>query len=365
MKIVFCGGGTAGHITPALAIAQEVKKEYKDPKILFIGRNCGRENTLIEKEGYDLKTISIAGLQRKFTVKNLDVLKNTIRAYKRSKEILKEFNPDIVFGTGGYVCLPVIMAAKKIGIKTIIHESNAIAGLTTKLLSAKVDKVLLNFEDAKNNLSKKATYAIVGNPINENFYKLKREEARRKLGLKEGDFFILSFGGSLGSSKMNDVIITVMKRLSIKENSITHLHATGERYYKSIKEKNLTKENEKYKIVSFIEDISHKMPAADLVISRCGAMTISEICASGVASILIPSPNVTDNHQLQNAKLLEKAKAAFIIEEEKVSAEDLEKLIITLKNNKFDRKNVAKNAKSLFLPNAAKLILKEIKSLTN
>ena len=363
MKIIFCGGGTAGHINPALTIAKEIQKEYINPQILFIGRSGGKENKLIEKEGYDLKTIKITGLKRKITFENIYTIKNTFVSYKESKRIIKEFNPDIVLGTGGYVCLPVLLAARSLGIKTAIHESNAVAGLTTKLLSRRVDLVLLNFEKAKRNLSEKVKIKVVGNPINEKFYLTKRSDARKKLGLREDDFFILSFGGSLGSEKINEAIISLMKSYSENNDKIIHLHATGEKYYEKIKKEDPLPRGSKCKILPFIDNLPTIMPAADLVISRCGAMTISEICASGVASILIPSPNVTDNHQFKNAQLLRMSSAAYMLEEEKLSADELKKLVLNIKSDEIGRKNAAKCVKELFIPNSAKYIVDELKKL--
>ena len=361
MRVLICGGGTAGHINPAIAVADEIKKQDNSSTVLFIGRDGGKENKLIFKAGYEMKTIKMQGLKRSLSLKNIKSISYAISAIPKAKEIIKNFNPDVVFGTGGYLCWPVIVAAKRMGIKTFLHESNTSPGLTTKLLSKKVNLMLLNSEKTAGYLSKKTRYKVVGNPIRSDFFKIDRESARSKLGLQENDIFILSFGGSIGSDKINKTIIEVMQKYSSKDDKIKHLHGCGERYYESIKNDNNLRRLNGCKIVPYIDDIPTMMHASDIVISRSGAMTISEICYVGVASILIPSPNVSDNHQYKNAISLKNRGAAIIIEEKDLTFTVLKNRLAKLKSAKFDRKNVAKNAGRLFVNNSASLIVSEFK----
>ncbi len=363
MRVIFCGGGTAGHITPALAVAEQIKREHPKSSFVFVGRDGGAENKIIVKEGYTLKTVKIQGLKRHLSTENIKSALFTIKAIRRAKEIIREFRPDIVVGTGGYVCLPVLIAAKRLNVKCVMHESNVIPGLTTKLLARKVDLLLLGYESSKKHLTKVKRYKVVGTPLREDFYKLTRESARRKLGLRENDFFILSFGGSLGAEKMNTAIGEFMSKYSASERNIIHIHGSGERYYEKMKKEFHLPSETRCKILPFITNLPTMMKAADIAICRCGAVTLSEICEAEVASILIPSPNVSDNHQQKNAMLFQEKGAAYLLDEDKLSAESLKKAIFFLKNDKNARKSMAKSLKSLSTPNSAKSFSDELKKL--
>ena len=358
MRLLLCGGGTAGHINPAIAVAEELLEKQKDAKILFVGRRDGKENQLIEKAGFDLRTINIQGLKRKATLKNLAVIKQAIKSVREAKCIIKDFQPDVIMGTGGYVCWPVIMAGKRMGIPTAIHESNVVPGLTTRLLSRSVDVVFLNIEETKKYLGKKANIKTIGNPLKKDFQKISRYDARRKLNLSESNILIVSFGGSIGSEKMNKVILEVMESLTSKEKNITHIHAVGKRYYPRIEDK--IKGLNNCRVVPYIEDMPLYLKAADIAICRCGSMTLSEICEAGVPSILIPSPNVTANHQSANARRLKQANAAIVLEEKNLTPESLAEAIIELKNDIIGRKNRAKALKAFSTPNSAKDIVTEL-----
>lgn len=363
MRVLFCGGGTAGHITPALAIAEEIKISIPNSHFLFVGRENGNENKIIVKEGHPLKTIKIQGLKRKISTENIKSLVYTLKAINDAKRIINEFKPDVVVGTGGYVCLPVIVAARQMKIQTVLHESNVSPGLTTKLLANHVNVVMLGYAGAKGHLSRKANCVVVGNPIRKDFYRITRESARRKLGLGEDEIFIISFGGSLGAGKMNEVILEVMENFSSKENNVRHIHGTGDKYYEEIKKKHHFSEDSGCRIMPYINNLPTMMKAADIAICRCGAVTLSEISESGVASILIPSPNVSDNHQYKNGRFFSDNKAAYLIEEEKLEAVELEKSLKRLKNDKIERKSVAKCAKRLSGENSSKTVVKVLKSL--
>ena len=355
MRLLLCGGGTAGHINPAIAIAEELMSSDPNSKILFIGREGGDENSLIKKAGFNYKTINILGLKRSFSLSNIKRVLTALKALNMATKIIKEFNPDVILGTGGYVCWPIITAGKRMGIPTAIHESNIIPGLTTKLLARKCDLVLLNREEAKRHLSNSTNFKTVGNPLRNDFKKTGRKDARAKLKVGENDCLIVSFGGSIGSEKMNDVIIDLMKTYTSKEKNIRHIHAVGKRYYKEIE-----KANEGLggcSIVPFIEDMPEYLNAADIVICRCGAMTISEICEVGVPAILIPSPNVAANHQLANGNILKNAGGAILIEEKNLNVDTLKNAVIKLKSDKNGRKTRAKTLKALSTPNSAKDIV--------
>lgn len=365
MRIILCGGGTAGHVSPALAVADEIIEQDKNCSLLFIGREGGRENEAVTKAGIQLKTLKVRGLIRSIKVENLKRICEAIEARSEAKKIIKEFRPDVVLGTGGYVCWPVLSAAHALGIPTALHESNAIPGLTTRLISKKCDIIFLNHKESSKHLGRNVNCVTVGNPLRKSFSSLTRENARRKLGLKPTDIFILSFGGSGGAEKINEVLIPVVKNYSSKEPDIKHIHATGVSYYSDLPDdiKNYNKGG--CQIKAYIDDMPQLLSATDIAICRCGAMTISELCQCGVCSVLIPSPNVTDNHQFENARLLQDKDAAIVIEEKNLSADNLISVINRLKSDKNGRKRRAKNIKHLSTPNAAKKIVNELKMLKN
>lgn len=363
MKLLLCGGGTAGHVNPAIAVAEELKKQDVDAKILFIGREGGKENELITRAGFELKTIKIEGLRRSFTTDNIRRIITAIKARSAAEKIIKDFNPDVILGTGGYVCWPVISAGKALGIPTAIHESNITPGMTTKLVSGKSDIILLNHEKTKEYLGSKTRCVTVGNPLRHDFYRISRGEARRKMGLSKDEIFILSFGGSIGAKRLNEVITEVMNEHSSRIKGIRHLHASGKRYYSEAEKKYIDKTCCGCRIVPYIDDMPTVLKAADIVICRCGANTLSEIAAVGVASILIPSPNVSGNHQFKNAKQLAIGGAGVLIEEKNLSKETLINQLLELENDENGRKNRAKSISAYHKSDAAKSIIKELLTL--
>jgi UDP-N-acetylglucosamine--N-acetylmuramyl-(pentapeptide) pyrophosphoryl-undecaprenol N-acetylglucosamine transferase len=365
MKIILSGGGTAGHVNPAVAIAEEIIRDDPCSKILFIGRHGGKENQQITRAGFSLHTLNVSGLKRKITKENLSVIKNAIEARKEAEKIISDFKPDIILVTGGYVCWPVLSAGQKLGVPTAIHESNVTPGLATKLLARKCKLVLLGYESAGVDIRTKGKICTIGTPVRADFTRIERSDARRKLKISDNDFFILSFGGSIGAERLNEAVIKMMKDYSSKKESVIHLHATGERYFEQFKNQSIFSENERCRILPYISDMPLMMKAADIVITRCGAMTLSEIAQVGVAAILIPSPNVSGNHQFKNAKHLCDSGAADMIEEKHLTAEKLIEVVSRLKNDKIARKNRAKKARTFSYPNAAKEAVKELKMLKN
>lgn len=311
------GGGTGGHIYPAIAIADRIKKENEDAEILFVGTERGLEKSIVPKNGYDIKFIKISGFNRKNIFKNIKVLIELSKAFKDAKEIIKEFKPDVVIGTGGYVCGPVVRTAHKLGVKTYIHEQNAFPGLTNKLLEKYVDKIFIGFKEAEKNFRHKEKIILSGNPVRSEFGHLDKSECRKKLGVPDKDFVILAFGGSGGAGALNEEIINVIKTLN-DHPDVSIFFGTGRVYYKRVineLEAQGIKLSEKIKVLEYIENMQYYLVAADLVISRAGALTIAEINICGKASILIPSPNVTNNHQYFNAKAIAETGGAILIQE--------------------------------------------------
>jgi UDP-N-acetylglucosamine--N-acetylmuramyl-(pentapeptide) pyrophosphoryl-undecaprenol N-acetylglucosamine transferase len=365
MRIIFCGGGTVGHITPAIAIAEGLLKLNDKTEILFIGRKDGPENRIIEKNGFDLKTVKINGLERKISISNIKNCLTALQSLKSAKKIIKEFAPDAVVGTGGYVTWPVIRAAQKLKIPTLIHESNACPGLVTRLLAPKSTRVLLNLQGSEKEFKNQNNIKIVGNPVRHEFVYLSRNDARKKLGVKENEILISSFGGSGGSEIINKAVIGLMNCHCLKNKNIKHIHSCGNKYYTDIKNKypNLTSGQNGCIIKSYIDDMPTLMVASDIIISRCGAMTLAELSASGVAGILIPSPNVTNNHQYKNARLIADAGAGILIEEIDLTESSLLETVKLLETDLRMRKNISEKIKSFYVYNSTEEIINEIKKL--
>lgn len=362
MRAILCGGGTAGHVTPAVAICEMLKEKFESCEILFIGRDGGDENDIVKKHGIKIKTLKIKGLHRGISAKNIKVIFNAVDAYRDSKSIIKDFEPDVVIGTGGYVCWPVIRAAKSKRIPSIIHESNAFPGLTSRILAPGCDRVLVNFPGTEMHFKRKDNISVVGNPMLDTLIKESRDGARKKLGLSQKDFVILSFGGSGGAEVINDSIVKLMKNYSTRVGRIKHIHASGKKYYGKLKETvpELTKGTNGCIIYPYIENMPLYMKSADIVISRCGAMTLSEIAASDAVPILIPSPNVTDNHQYKNGRFLTDKGAAMMIEEGELCERSLLDAVRYLENNPTVRNRMRQKLDEFKKDNCRELIYREI-----
>lgn len=337
MRILFAGGGTAGHINPALAVAGYIKELHPDAEISYIGTADKLESKLVPEKGYDFYTIDVAGLRRKLTpsnvIKNISAVKKAISASARSRKLLREINPDIVVGTGGYVSGPVLKQAQKLGFKTAIHEQNAFPGVTTKMLAKNADVVMLAMPEAEKLLNLNKKPVITGNPIRSELLKISREEARKKLGLDERPL-ILSFGGSLGARRINEAVTELVKWHNNTEK-FYHIHATGKIGYADVRDALKDFElSDMIDIREYISDMDVCMAAADLVICRAGAITLGEIGACRKPSILIPSPYVAENHQFHNAMTLKKAGAAQILEEKDLSGESLIEMVSSLIEDK-------------------------------
>ncbi len=365
MRILFCGGGTAGHVTPALAIAEAILEKHPRAEIMFVGRAGGEENKMIERRAFPLKTVRINGFTRSLNLDNIKNLFTVARALKKSKTIIKEFSPDVVVGTGGYVTWPVVRAAQGLRIPTVIHEANACPGLVTKLLMPKCERVLLNLQGSEKEFRKQENIRIVGNPVREEFLSLSKSEARRRLGISNKEFLIVSFGGSGGARKMNSSAIALMRSHSANNKSVRHIHGCGNKYQAELKKEfpEFFKGMNGCIIRPYIDDMPTVLRAADAVISRCGAMTLAELSAVGAASILVPSPNVTNNHQYKNAKHISDNGAAIMIEEKDLSERALLDAVRRLENDIQYRRTLCDGIRSFYVEGAAERIRDEIFSL--
>lgn len=363
MNVVICGGGTAGHVTPGIAIAETILEHEPTSRLLFIGRDGGAENELTQKSGYELKTLKIGGFLRKLTVRNVKNAFDAVASLQKAKKILREFNPDAVIGTGGYVCWPVIRAAQNLGVPTLIHESNATPGLTARSLAKRCTSVLLNYDESKKYFKNQDNLVTVGNPLRRDLISLTRENARKALGIERNEIFILSFGGSGGSDVLNQRLINLMLEHTSRQSAVKHVHATGKKYFHSAMAAHpaLIVGHNGCKIVAFIDDIPKYLKAADIIISRAGAMTLSEIAESGAASILIPSPNVTDNHQYKNARLFRDAGAAILLEESELTDSTLLGAVRSLESDSKKRAYMRAKLKAFNKRNSREKILEQIR----
>lgn len=360
MRVLFCGGGTAGHITPALALAEEFERRYTDAEIAFVGRENGDENKLINLEKYKLYKIYARGFSRNLSVNNLKTLKTFFDAKRDAKKILSDFNPDVVIGTGGYVSAPVITAAAKLGIFTLIHESNAALGFTTRMLAGKCDLLLLGadiktrFKNAK----------FVGNPTLNKFGALSKSSARRALGIPMDKKVILSVGGSIGAAKLNEAVIEFMKSFSLKNTDVYHIHGSGKRYYDELRTSypELCRENESVKILPFIDNMAFYLSAADILICRCGAMTLAEAVRAGCPTVMIPSPNVTGDHQRKNAIFYKAAGTGIVLEESDLTPLTLESTVKRMLKDKESLRKMSDCAKNFYKEDPKKQIVDLIES---
>ena len=329
MRVLFAGGGTAGHINPALAIAGYLREKQPDAEILFIGNRGGMEEKLVPKAGFAMKTIVISGFQRKMTPKaiahNVKTLTRVVTSSHQARRIIREFAPDLCVGTGGYVSGPVVRTAMKLGIPAVIHEQNAYPGVTNKMLSADAARVMMAVSDAEKYMKPGARCVLTGNPIRPEILREERAAARKKLGVDDRPL-ILSFGGSLGARKVNEAVADLMTH-TIPGGKFQHIHGYGQysRWMPDLlREKGIDPDKTpQLDLREYIHDMPVCLAAADLVISRAGAMTLSEIQATGKGSILIPSPNVAENHQFHNAMALVTRGAAEIVEEKDLTGDVL------------------------------------------
>lgn len=364
MRVLMTGGGTGGHVNPALAIAEIIKTNVPDAEIAFVGTKRGLENTLVPRAGYKLYHIDIQGIERSLSLSNLKTAYLVMTSPHAAKKIIKEFAPDIVIGTGGYVCWPLLRAASAMNIPTMIHESNSTAGVAVKQLKNKVDVIMTNFESTAETLKCKAKTIRVGNPISLDFGRYTKEEARKLLGISDDvKSVVLSLGGSRGAHKINEIMLKVMLDLTSKRKDVMHFHACGSRDFgyaqKTFAEYGL--EGKKNLVISeYIYNMPIMMAAADIVICRAGAMTISEVAAMNKAAIIIPSPNVTDDHQYKNAKQLADEDAAIVFRESELTDKVIIDTVDALIKNPARRERLSKNIDAFAVKDVRETIYFEI-----
>ena len=368
MKVLFAGGGTAGHINPALAIAGYIREKEPNAKLLYIGNKGGMEERLVPAAGFAFKTVTISGFQRKLTPKNIAENVKTIgrifTSGNEAKQLIMEFKPDICVGTGGYVSGPVIRAAMKLGIPAVIHEQNAFPGMTNKMLAKQAARVLLAVEDARKYFDTDRC-VLTGNPVRQEIIRADKHTARAKLGLDSRPV-ILSFGGSLGARSMNEGMADLLVQ-SGRTGQFQHIHGYGQygAWLPELLEKkglnlNLAKNID---VREYISDMPDCLAAADLVICRAGAITLSELQAQGKASILVPSPNVAENHQYHNAMAMVRRDAAVMIEEKDLTGPALCKTVEDLFGTFGRVTTLAENAKKMAILDANERIYKIIKEI--
>ena len=363
MRVLFAGGGTAGHITPALAIAERLTEENANNVTALVGREGGDENRAVISRGMKLYTLKVRGFSRKDLFGNFKTLSLTVKALGEAKKIINDFLPDIIVGTGGYVCWPILKAGMKMGIPCVIHESNIYPGLVTRLMAKRLNLTLLSAEESLKFIPKIKRWKVVGTPVSSEFFKKTRAEARKELGIKNGELFILSFGGSLGSERLNEAVIDMMNTYSEKSRNIKHVHSIGRRYFDEISKDypDLVSGKGGCKIRPYIDNMPTHILASDIVICRAGAMTISEVCAAGAVSVLVPSPNVKDNHQFKNASALSEGGAAVLLEEKDLKNE-LENTVKGLLGSAKRRYEISECARKFCKPDTQKAICEELKN---
>ncbi len=370
MRVLFSGGGTGGHINPALAMADIIKANDKDAEIAFVGTPYGIENSLIPSVGYKLYHINIQGIRRSFSLSNIKSMYLALSSPRRAKKVIREFKPDIVIGTGGYVCWPALKAAASMGIPTIIHESNALPGMAVRKLQGDVDVIMTNFESTKDLLNENTNVINVGNPLRSACMTLTKEHARKKLGISDKiKFVVLSFGGSLGAERINHAAAEMMGSFATKHKDVMCFHIGGKKNFESAKSYFAAyglERNPRFVLMEYTSELPTYMAAADVVICRAGAMTLTEIAKMGKASIIIPSPNVVDNHQYKNAKALADLDAAMVICEDELNINGeckVCKSVEMLYNDVEMRKKFEENIKVFAKDNVEKNIYETIVKL--
>lgn len=365
MRVIMAAAGTAGHINPALAIANKIKKEKPTSEILFVGTKRGLENDLVPRAGYELKTIEAYGLSKKISLQSIKNNIKTLQGIKQAKQIMQEFKPDIVIGAGGYICGAAILAAKKYKIPTILHESNAFPGKAVKMLSKQVDTILISFKEAANELPKAKNIVLTGTPTKIkklDLTNIKKNEVLTGLGLEKDKKTVLIFGGSQGAKAINDVIINIINEKMNKNYQI--IWAPGPKQFEEVKSKiNNFSKLKNVKIMPYIYNMEEIINTCDLVISRSGAMTVTEISIVGKPSILIPLPNVSNNHQEYNAKVLQNIGAARIILNKNLTKGTLNNQIAYIIRDDEKMIEMGENARKIAIDNVEDKIYKEIEKL--
>ena len=371
MNVIFTCGGTGGHINPAIAVANILKERDPDTRILFVGAKGGMEEELVPKAGYELRGLPASSFSRKLTPKgiahNVGGVFKILSALNKSRKIIREFKPDVIVGTGGYASFPALFVGGKMGIPTCVHESNAVPGLATRLVAGQVDEILVCFEESGKAYSQQEKVEVVGMPVRREFIYTRREDARKELGLDERPLVVSAFG-SLGAREMNKAMADFLKREADNGTPWQHIHATGSFGWKwmpdLMKEKGVALENcpglDKRE---YIYNMPTVMAAADVIIGRAGASSCNEIAAAGIPCILIPSPNVTDNHQEKNARVLERLGGCVGVLEAECTGDRLYEEVEKLLADSERRKSMRQALLHAAVPDSAERICDRIINL--
>ena len=373
MRIIFTCGGTGGHINPAIAVARLCQERAPGCEILFVGAEDGMETKLVPREGFQLETLKISNYQRKLTPAgiwhNVTTLMHMTGSMRKAAKIIRAFQPDVIVGTGGYASFPALKMGAKLGIPTAVHESNAVPGLTTRLVAGSVDQVMVSFEESRAQYSNPEKVLVTGTPVRGDFLYGDRQQARKALGIEDDRPLIVSAWGSLGAREMNKKMARFLIR-EAEDGLFRHIHATGSYGWRwmpeFVREQGL--DLTKYphlQMQEYIFDMPLVMAAADLLICRAGAATISEVCASGTPCIMVPSPNVTDNHQEKNARVLEQHGAAAVIRETDCDGDNLYETAKSLLSDPDGLRAMRMAAKKMAVVDATERIYEVIKSLVD
>ena len=370
MNILFTCGGTAGHVNPAVALAHIFQEKHPGCRILFVGADGGMENKLVPKEGYQIRSVTITNFHRSFApadiAHNLGTVRNMVRSKQQAARILDEFQPDLVVGTGGYASYPVVKEAARRHIPTAIHESNAVPGLTTKGLSKVVDRVMVGFEESRSHYDHPEKVVVTGTPVRGDFFRYTRQEAREKLGLTDERPLLLSYWGSLGAEVMNRKMSEFIARECYDGAPFHHIHGAGRDYgwmQEEIGRRGLALEGTGIEVREYIYDMPLVMAAADVVLCRAGASTISELTAIAKPSILVPSPNVTANHQEKNARVLAGQGAAVLLLEKDCQGDALYEQAEGLLRDRPRREEMVRALNSMAVPDAGEKIYQTLREV--
>ena len=371
MRFVLTCGGTAGHVNPALAVAGRLRELMPESEFLFLGAEGMMEMDLVPRAGYEIRGLRITNISRARSLSgvlhNVDTVKNVLASERVSRKILKDFRPDAVIGTGGYVCYPVLSAAARLHIPTLVHESNALPGLTTRMLADKVDAILVGFEESRRHYPDPAKVSVTGTPVRGEFSRYTKDNAKAELGLDPALPLVVSVWGSLGSGHMNGVLTEMLPKLR-GQGRYRLIHSVGSRDYKAfqaaLSERSLDPAESNVDAREYIFDMPRVMAAADLILCRAGASTLAELTYMGKPVLIIPSPNVTDNHQEKNARVLERAGGAKVFLEGEFDADSLLAEIERLLQSPEELAAMSKAMAALSVPDATDKMVDKILNLT-
>ncbi|RCX22828.1 UDP-N-acetylglucosamine-N-acetylmuramylpentapeptide N-acetylglucosamine transferase [Fontibacillus phaseoli] len=365
MRVVLSGGGTGGHIYPALAVASRCAEEIPGTEVLYIGGQRGLESSLVPKEGILFKAIDITGFRRKLSFENMKTVMRFLKGVRSSKQMLREFKPDVVIGTGGYVCGPVVYAAAKLGIPSIIHEQNAVPGLTNRFLSKYVSTVAVSFEGSEAAFPEAKHILYTGNPRATTVFEADKNKGFESLGLPKGSSIVLVVGGSRGAKAINEAMIEMAPYLQ-ELDQLSFVYVTGDNYFTPTLEAitaNLGGIPRNLQVLPYVHNMPEVLAATSLIINRAGASFLAEMTSLGIPSILIPSPNVTNNHQEKNARTMEQAGAAQVILEPDLSGNILFETVKEIMQNKTRHDSMSESSRRLGKPEAAHLMVQEMRRL--